>query len=277
MNDSPHVHRSSRRGRPHPHCPRPADAGTAARPADAGTAARPADAGTAARPADAGTAARPADPRAAAGPSARAAETQAANPRRHPARRIRAATARTTTCSRITSTCGSIPRKSRSPAGTPSASGCSGTTAASSSIFTPTSTSIGSCSATTPLKYEREINAVWVDFPAGAEERAASMRSTSTIPATRRRQGRFGGIRVQEGPAGKDWIFTACEGEGAAIWWPNKDQWRDEVENMGISVAIPSDLVDVSNGRFVARPIWATATRAGTGRSIIRSTTTACR
>ena len=29
------------------------------------------------------------------------------------------------------------------------------------------------------------------------------------------------------------WINTACEGEGAAIWWPNKDQWRDEVETDG--------------------------------------------
>ena len=36
----------------------------------------------------------------------------------------------------------------------------------------------------------------------------------------------------------------------ASIWWPNKDQWRDEVENMQISVSIPNDLVDVSNGKF---------------------------
>src|SRR4029453_2606339 len=40
---------------------------------------------------------------------------------------------------------------------------------------------------------------------------------------------------------------------GASLWWPNKDQWRDEVENMEISVSIPNDLVDVSNGRFVGK------------------------
>ncbi len=37
------------------------------------------------------------------------------------------------------------------------------------------------------------------------------------------------------------------------MWWPNKDQWRDEVESMEISVAIPNGLVDVSNGKFVGK------------------------
>ena len=46
---------------------------------------------------------------------------------------------------------------------------------------------------------------------------------------------------------------TACEGIGASLWWPNKDQWRDEVENMQISVAIPNGLVDVSNGKFAGK------------------------
>jgi aminopeptidase N len=54
-------------------------------------------------------------------------------------------------------------------------------------------------------------------------------------------------------PAGRPWITTACEGQGASIWWPNKDQWRDEVERMDLSVAIPNDLVDVSNGRFTGK------------------------
>ena len=65
--------------------------------------------------------------------------------------------------------------------------------------------------------------------------------------------GRFGGFAFRKDPAGRDWINTACEGEGASIWWPNKDQWRDEVENMELSVAIPNDLVDVSNGKFAGK------------------------
>ena len=103
-----------------------------------------------------------------------------------------------------------------------------------------------------PLKYEREINTVFVDFPetlrAGREY--AIDFYYSGLP---REQGRFGGMAFRKDPSGRDWINTACEGEGAAVWWPNKDQWRDEVERMELSVAIPNDLVDVSNGKFVGK------------------------
>src|SRR6188768_4555539 len=105
---------------------------------------------------------------------------------------------------------------------------------------------------TTPLKYEREINTVWVDFPAtlkAGREYAIDFHYSGNP----KEQGRFGGMSYKKDPTGKDWIFTACEGEGASIWWPNKDQWRDEVDSMEISVAIPSSLVDVSNGKFVGK------------------------
>lgn len=103
----------------------------------------------------------------------------------------------------------------------------------------------------TALTYERDINTVFVDFP----ERLKAGRVYAIdfyYSGTPLEIGRFGGIAFRTDPAGRHWINTACEGEGASIWWPNKDQWRDEVEGMEISVAIPNDLVDVSNGRFVA-------------------------
>ena len=103
-----------------------------------------------------------------------------------------------------------------------------------------------------PLHYERELNTVWVDFPkplkAGREY--AIDFHYSGHPTE---QGRFGGMSFRKDPTGKDWIFTACEGQGASIWWPNKDQWRDEVEHMEISVAIPTGLTDVSNGKFLGK------------------------
>lgn len=64
---------------------------------------------------------------------------------------------------------------------------------------------------------------------------------------------------------------------GASIWWPNKDQWRDEVENMQISVSIPNDLVDVSNGKFIGKRILVMATRDGTGSCITPLIITMCR
>ena len=65
--------------------------------------------------------------------------------------------------------------------------------------------------------------------------------------------GRFGAFTFKNDASGQVWINTACEGTGASIWWPDKDQWRDEPESMDISVAIPNGLVDVSNGKFVGK------------------------
>jgi aminopeptidase N len=105
---------------------------------------------------------------------------------------------------------------------------------------------------TTPLKYERELNTVWVDFP-GTLKASREYAIDFHYSGNPREQGRFGGMSYTKDPSGKDWIFTACEGQGASIWWPNKDQWRDEVERMAISVAIPNGLVDVSNGKFAGK------------------------
>jgi aminopeptidase N len=104
----------------------------------------------------------------------------------------------------------------------------------------------------TELKYEREFGAVFVDFPqtlrAGRTYSIDFYYSGNPLET-----GRFGGIAFRKDSDGRPWINTACEGIGASIWWPNKDQWRDEVESMEISVSIPNDLVDVSNGKFMGK------------------------
>ena len=104
----------------------------------------------------------------------------------------------------------------------------------------------------TELKYTRDSGAVFVDFPETLKAgRVYSIEFYySGTPQT---IGRFGGFTFGKDPAGRSWTFTACEGEGASIWWPNKDQWRDEVESMQISIQIPDKLVDVSNGKFMGK------------------------
>jgi len=102
------------------------------------------------------------------------------------------------------------------------------------------------------LQYTRELNAVFVDFPMGLE----SGREYSIdfyYSGAPKRVGRFGGISFDVDPSGRPWIYTACEGPGSSYWWPGKDQWRDEVESMDISVAVPNELMNVSNGRFVGK------------------------
>jgi aminopeptidase N len=102
------------------------------------------------------------------------------------------------------------------------------------------------------LAYERDSGAVFVDFPetlrAGNVYTIDFYYSGNPVET-----GRFGGIAFRKDPSGHVWINTACEGIGASIWWPNKDQWRDEVESMRISVSIPNGLVDVSNGKFLGK------------------------
>lgn len=104
----------------------------------------------------------------------------------------------------------------------------------------------------TELQYTRDSGAVFVDFP-------ETLRKGKTYSidfyysGNPVETGRFGAITFKKDPAGRTWINTACEETGASVWWPNKDQWRDEVESMEISVAIPNGLVDVSNGKFVGK------------------------
>src|SRR6266567_2802860 len=83
----------------------------------------------------------------------------------------------------------------------------------------------------TVLKYDRDGSAVFVNFPRTL--RAGQVYSIdfhySGHPAE---TGRFGGFTFKQDSSGHVWINTACEGIGANVWWPNKDQWRDEVESM---------------------------------------------
>ncbi len=105
---------------------------------------------------------------------------------------------------------------------------------------------------TGPLHYERDKGAVFIDFPETL--RAGQVYSIDFYYSGHPPEvGRFGAFTFKKDAAGRDWINTACEGTGASIWWPNKDQWQDEVQSMDISVAVPNGLMDVSNGKFAGK------------------------
>jgi aminopeptidase N len=104
----------------------------------------------------------------------------------------------------------------------------------------------------TELKYERDLTAVYIDFPstlrAGRTYEIEFHYSGNPVET-----GRFDGFAFKKDADGNNWINTANEGEGASLWWPCKDQWRDEPEGMEIKIAVPNDLTNVSNGRFIAK------------------------
>jgi aminopeptidase N len=100
------------------------------------------------------------------------------------------------------------------------------------------------------LSYTREFNAVFVEFPETLRQ-GETYSIDFHYSGHPQESGRFGGFAFREDSLGNPWVFTACQGIGASLWWPNKDQQPDEVDSMSISITVPSGLTDVSNGRFV--------------------------
>ncbi|SMO52825.1 M1 family metallopeptidase [Solitalea koreensis] len=102
------------------------------------------------------------------------------------------------------------------------------------------------------LNYSREYNAVFINFPEtitkGSNQTLRFYYSGKPIVAARAPWD--GGFIWKKDAAGSDWVGVACQGTGASLWWPNKDHQSDEPDSMMISVAVPSDLMDVSNGRL---------------------------
>jgi aminopeptidase N len=103
------------------------------------------------------------------------------------------------------------------------------------------------------LPFSREYNAVFVDFPdyieKGKLDSFTVHYSGNPIQATRAPWD--GGFDWKKDSNGKPWVATACQGLGASVWWPNKDHQSDEVNSMLISVSVPNEVMNVSNGRLI--------------------------
>jgi aminopeptidase N len=102
------------------------------------------------------------------------------------------------------------------------------------------------------LPYTREFNAVFITFP---QPVAKDSKEEFTVyysgnPTIAKRAPWDGGVEYNVDSLGHPWVSTACQGMGASVWWPNKDQQADEVDSALISISVPTGLKDVSNGRL---------------------------
>ncbi len=104
----------------------------------------------------------------------------------------------------------------------------------------------------TRLRYTREANAVFVQFPSdltpGEQHRLTTFYSgtpqVSTNPPW------AGGFTWTHDSLGHFWAVVTCQGAGASLWWPCKDHQSDEPDSMLISITVPTGLMDISNGRL---------------------------
>jgi aminopeptidase N len=59
-----------------------------------------------------------------------------------------------------------------------------------------------------------------------------------------------GGFQWTTDKEGNAFIATSCQGLGSSAWWPCKDHMYDEPDSVLISVTVPKNLTDISNGRL---------------------------
>ncbi|MCC8426542.1 M1 family metallopeptidase [Mucilaginibacter sp. UR6-11] len=102
------------------------------------------------------------------------------------------------------------------------------------------------------LPFTREFNAVFITFPQtiakGSKDQFTVFYSGN--PTIAKNAPWDGGVVYTTDSLGRPFVATACQGAGASIWWPNKDQQADEVDSILISISVPKGLTDVSNGRL---------------------------
>lgn len=102
------------------------------------------------------------------------------------------------------------------------------------------------------LPFERAFNAVFISFP---KEIIKGSKDSFTVfysgnPVIARNPPWDGGFIFTKDKSGNPWVSVACQGFGASSWWPNKDHQSDEVDSLLISVSVPKDLQEISNGKL---------------------------
>ena len=107
------------------------------------------------------------------------------------------------------------------------------------------------------LNYQRRYNAVFINmYPVVPKTAVDSVQVYySGNPIVAKNAPWDGGFVFTEDEQGNPWIGIAVQGTGASLWYPNKDHQSDEPEEVLIEAAVPNELMNVSNGRFIGKEI----------------------
>jgi len=102
------------------------------------------------------------------------------------------------------------------------------------------------------LNFTRERNVYWIKL---AEEQEPGKVYSVILtyggkPKVSIKPPWSGGITWKKDKNGLPFVASSCQGDGASLWWPCKDHMYDEPDSMLISVNVPGNLMDVSNGHL---------------------------
>ena len=102
------------------------------------------------------------------------------------------------------------------------------------------------------LDYSRELDAVLIQFPNTIEKNSIFefIVEYDGVPQGAENPPWAGGFTWSKDKDGRDWVAVSCEGEGARIWWPNKDHITAEGDSVRMVYTVPSNLVAVGNGQL---------------------------
>ncbi len=104
-----------------------------------------------------------------------------------------------------------------------------------------------------PRKFHQEIGKLWIDL---SSTRCPGEMIHITVnyhgkPRIAKRPPWDGGFTWKQTKDGLPWISTTCQGEGADLWWPNKDHVSDKPDRMGLHITVPEGLVVATNGKLI--------------------------
>lgn len=102
------------------------------------------------------------------------------------------------------------------------------------------------------LIYTRDANAIFIERNNLAKKNEKSWIKVDYegIPTTAKNAPWDGGFVWKKDKNGNPWVAVACQGVGASLWWPCKDDQSDEADSVKISVMVPSGLQVISNGNL---------------------------
>ncbi len=101
------------------------------------------------------------------------------------------------------------------------------------------------------VNFTRLDNAVFVSLPLQKKGTNGSFRVYyEGHPTTATKPPWDGGFVWSKDKSGNHWVGVACEGDGASLWWPNKDHLSDEPDSMSIRISVPDPYICISNGNL---------------------------